>query len=46
MHTESDGRCRFRGSLAAWPAWLLLLVFVFLCGLDVTILRAQTSSAH
>ena len=30
-----------KGTLSAW---LLLLVFVILCGIDVTILRAQTNS--
>ena len=35
--------CRIAGSAAALSAWLLLLVFVILCGVDVTILRAQTS---
>ena len=35
---------RIAGRLASLSAWLLLLVFVMLCGLDVTILRAQTNS--
>ena len=35
---------RIAGSLAPLSAWLLLLVFVILCGVDVSILRAQTSS--
>ena len=35
---------RVAGSLAPLSAWLLLLVFVILCGVDVSILRAQTSS--
>ena len=35
---------RIAGSLAPLSAWLLLLVFVILCGIDVTILRAQTDS--
>ena len=44
MNIAQDGRCRVHGSRPAWPAWLLLLVFVCLCSLDVTILRAQTTS--
>ena len=40
---EPKPSCRIAGSAAALSAWLLLLVFVILCGVDVTILRAQTS---
>ena len=40
---ELKPSCRIAGNAASLSAWLLLLVFVILCGIDVTILRAQTS---